>query len=171
MHDRGETPERLWGVRINTPRRRGGRDCPPWANSLQREKWEDRGLVIWDHRSHQIARLTATQALQLLDELQADGGWKQHGIVVGEPVTEISLDDPQQKARSVLINQINLSATQSQELFDVLQRNDTVLRQMSEEEERERQRRLGAVYRLLLNLARRQREQAGAAGVGSDDSE
>jgi hypothetical protein len=152
MHNQNEQDESLWGARINTSGLHGARGCPTWANPAQRERWRDRGLVLWDHRSHQITGLSATHALQILNHLRTNDDWKQHGIIVGEPATQISLDDPEQEAKKVLVNQMSLNATQSQGLFDLLQSNETLLQQMAEKDERERQRRLRAVYEFLLNL-------------------
>jgi hypothetical protein len=126
---------------------------------LQREKWEEQGVVIWDHEAQEITRLTATQALRILDQLRTRTDWKQQGVIVGEPATRISLDNPGEKPQKVLVNQIRLDATQVQGLLDLLQNNEEILQQMSEAEEKESRRRLSAVYDILLKCARRRDEK------------
>jgi hypothetical protein len=90
MYDQNEHHESLWGAKVNTGWQRNTGDCPVWARPVQREKWGEQGVVIWDHGIQQITRLTATQALWILDQLRTRTDWKQHGVIVGEPHETIS---------------------------------------------------------------------------------
>jgi hypothetical protein len=155
MHSQDKQKEPLWGARINRSGLRRTHDCPDWANRLQREKWKERSLVLWDHESHQITGLSVTQALQVLNHLRINDDWKQQGVVVGEPVTRLSIDDPTREPEEVLINQIDLSPAQVQELFNLLRENETMLKEQSEQEERERKQALLQAYNFLLGYAAR----------------
>jgi hypothetical protein len=124
-----------WGVKINTRWQRKAEDCPVWAHPAQREKWTKSGVIIWDHETQQITKLKATQALWVLDQLRTRTDWKQHGMIVGEPATQISLDNPDEEPKSVLFDQIHLNATQSQELLNILEDNEETLQDMSVAEE------------------------------------
>jgi len=155
MHTQDKQIEPLWGARVNRSRSHRTQDCPDWANRLQREKWKERSLVLWDHESHQITGLSATQALQVLNHLRTNDDWKQQGIVVGEPATRLSIDDPTREPEEVLINQMNLSPVQVQELFNLLRENETMLKEQSEQEEREQKRALFQAYDFLLGCAAR----------------
>ena len=157
----------LWGARVNTKWRRGAKDWPPWANRAQRERWPEQGLLLWDDHTEQITRLTATQALGLLDHLRTTDDWEQHGLEVGEPATMLFLDDPERRSEPSLINEIVLSPGQLQEVRELLERYESELQQLSEEEEQERRRTLGKVYRFLLDLASQKKKQD-AAGTDGD---
>jgi hypothetical protein len=89
--------EPQWGARVNTEWRRVSRDYPTWANPRQREKWNERGLVLCDHEAKQITWLSATTTLRLLNQLRTTDGWKKQGLVVGEPAVGFSLNDPERK--------------------------------------------------------------------------
>ena len=154
MQDQDERRE-SWGVKINTSWQRGMGDWPAWARPVQREKWGEQGIVIWNHETQQITKLRATQALWVLDQLRTRTDWKQHGMIVGEPATQISLDNPEEEPKHVLIDQIRLNATQSQELLDILEGNEETLQDMSVAEEEERKKRLAAAYDLILQWGRR----------------
>jgi hypothetical protein len=159
MHDQNEHHESSWGAKVNTGWQRKAGNCPTWAHRAQREKWTEPGVIIWDHEAHQITRLKATQALWVLDQLRTRTDWKQHGMIVGEPATQISLDNPEEEPKHVLIDQIRLNATQSQELLDVLEGNEETLQDMSVAEEEERKKRLAAAYDLILQWGRRKDEE------------
>jgi hypothetical protein len=156
-----------WGARVNTRWRRGAKDWPAWANRAQRERWAEQGLVLWDNGAERITKLTATQALGLLAHLRTTDDWEQHGLEVGEPATTLFLDDPERRPEPSLINEITLSPGQLQEVRELLERYESELQQLSEEEERERSRRLGKVYRFLLDLAS-QKEKQDAARTDGD---
>ena len=150
MHNQDKQDEPLWGTRINRSGFHRAKDCPGWANPLQREKWGKQGLVLWDHESHQVTRLKATQALWVLNHLRTNDDWKQCGITVGEPVMQIWLDDPERKAERVLGSQMDLDPIQVQELFDLLEGSEALLKEISEQEEKERRQALHRAYSILL---------------------
>lgn len=137
-----------WGARINE--RWGAKDYPSWANKHQQEKWCETGLLLWDNTTHQVTRLTASQAFSVLEHLRTHEEWKEEGANFGEPATRISLDDPEHKGEPVLLNQISLTAAQVQELFKLLQRDEMILQKMKAEEEQEISKQLYQAYRHLL---------------------
>ncbi|UCC85667.1 MAG: hypothetical protein JSV81_12460 [Anaerolineales bacterium] len=168
MHNQQQQSGPVWGMRLHS-RAYGEQDYPSWANRAQREKWCDRGLIVWDDKVHQVARLSATQAIGVLDYTRSNDDWKTQGIVVGEPAIRMVLDEPDREPEDVLVNQIELNATQSQELFDYLRNNEARLRELSQVEEREIGEALGRVYRYAIERARKNR--AGEEEKATPDSE
>jgi hypothetical protein len=150
MHCKDEQNRPKWGARINKRALNRTQDYPDWANSRQREKWDEQGLVLWDYESQQITRLWAGQALQLLEHLRTNHDWKQTGVVVGEPATQIFLDDPERKPEQVLNCQFELSPDRAQALFDLLQEGEAILKETSELEEKECRRALNNCYKTLF---------------------
>jgi len=147
------------GIWINSGRY-GAKDYPSWATPAQREKWRDRGLIVWEGESQQIVRLRAGQAIQLLKYLRTNDDWKSQGFTLGEPTTRLVLEEPDRDPENVLLNQIKLDPTQSQELFDYLRINETRLRELDEIEEKERRERLGKVCSFIIERGRRNRALA-----------
>lgn len=158
MYDPNEH-HKSWGAKVNIGWQRKIENCPTWAHPAQREKWTESGVIIWDHETQQITKLKATQALWVLDQLRTRTDWKQHGMIIGEPATQISLDNPEEEPKHVLTDQIRLNATQSQELLDILKGNEETLQDMSAAEEEERKRRLAAAYDLILQWGDREDEE------------
>jgi hypothetical protein len=171
MENQGDRTEPTWGARINTGRFGSQGGCPSWANRLQREKWEERGLVLWDHQAQQITQLSATQTLRILEYLRADDGWKQQGIIVGEPATRLVLDDPEREPEDVLIDQIGLRVSRVQELLELLEANEADLREIAEAEEKERGRLLGKVYAHIIEIGRRNKEKVRDSGDENPDEQ
>jgi hypothetical protein len=171
MENQGDRTEPTWGARINTGRFGSQGGCPSWANRLQREKWEERGLVLWDHQAQQITQLSATQTLRILEYLRADDGWKQQGIIVGEPVTRLVPNDSEREPENVLVDQISLSPSRAQELFELLEANEADLQEIAEAEEKERGRLLGKVYARIIEIGRRNREGMKDSGDENPDEQ
>ena len=143
-----------WGARFNARVRHDASDCPAWAKPLDRDRWVQQGLVVWQQKTQHMVSLSATQALALLDSLRTDDAWTEKGIVIGEPSTRIPLEGPKQEPEEALWNPIRLSPSQTSAIFGLLVRNEETLRKMSKKEEELRGRTLGKVYRLLLRLAK-----------------
>jgi len=149
----------LWGMHINSGRF-AARDYPAWATPAQREKWSERGLVVWENEAQQVTRLRAGQAIQLLEYLGTHDDWKSQGVVVGEPTTRLVLEKPDRAPETVLLNQIKLDPDQSQDLFDYLQSNETRLRELDEIDKAEQGKILGKVYGYIIERGRRNRALA-----------
>jgi hypothetical protein len=171
MDNQNDRTERAWGARINTDRFGNQGGYPSWANQAQCEKWGEQGLILWDHRVQQITKLSATQSLQILEYLRADDGWKQQGIIVGEPATRLVLDDPEREPEDVLIDQIGLRVSRVQELLELLEANEADLREIAEAEENERGRLLGKVYAHIIEIGRRNKEKVRDSGDENPDEQ
>ena len=137
------------GMRVNS-RWLGVQDYSAWATPWQREKWTKQGLILWDSEACRVTRLSATQAVHVLDYLRTDDNWQTHGITVGEPATRLVIGDPDREPEQVLLDEISLTATQSQELLVLLQSNQEALRELSKREEEERGRALHEAYCILF---------------------
>jgi hypothetical protein len=141
--------EPVWGIRLNT-RQASYNDYPAWSNRTQREKWNKRGLTLWDEAQQQITYLRGTQALEVLNALHEGDAWRERGITVGEPTTRINLDDPDKPPQVVLTHQISLNAAQTQELLDYLDHHEAELKRLGDQEEKEQRKVLTNVYTILL---------------------
>jgi hypothetical protein len=139
-----------WGLLIHRSVWHKTRDCPNWANPSQREKWDKRGLILWDHESKLITRLSGGYALQLLEYLRNTDDWKGSSIVVGEPATEISIDEPEREPKQVLTSQFELNPARTQEVFELLLRNEAALKEISDQEEEERGQALQKCYKIIF---------------------
>jgi len=153
-----------WGARVNAGWPRGAKDYPQWARPVDREKWQESGVIVWDHSTQMITRLSATRAVRILDFLRTEKAWQEEGITIGEPATELNLNDPHSKPKHVLTNQMTLDPSRVQQLLELLAKNEAQLKQMSEAEEKDRRRRLGQVYDLLLDLANRAKGKTANGG-------
>lgn len=162
--------EERWGARINDTWQYGLKDWPVWANRIQRSKWTELGLIMWDHQSHIVTKLYATQAIHLLEVLRRTNEWRECGLTVGEPAMQFSISDPEREPGHALVNEMTLDPSQLQALWDLLERNEVQLKRMVEAEEKERRRRLAAVYELLLSLPKKS-EQEQLPDTPSDDSQ
>jgi hypothetical protein len=159
MDEEDSASQVSWGARVNTWWSHEVKDFPDWANPYQREKWAKEGPILWESESRVVLRLSATQALQLLDHLHTEDAWKEEGIVLGEPVTRLVVGRPEQEPERVLINQIHLSPSRSGRLLRRLERNKARLEKLREEEKEERKRARARVSRILLELAQRTEEE------------
>ena len=153
-----------WGARVNAGWPRGAKDHPPWARPVDREKWQEPGVIVWNDDTQTITHISATQALRILDFLRTEKAWQEEGITIGEPATRLCLDDPHSKPQDVLINQITLDPSWVQQLLDLLAKNEAQPKQMSEAEEKEIDRRLWQAYSFLLDLAKRAEDKAVSRG-------
>jgi hypothetical protein len=144
-----------WGVRINTDRRSKAKNYPQWAHPVDQQKWGERGLIVWDRGAQTITRLSATQAVGLLDALRNGDVWKERGIVVGEPTMVFTLDKRDPKREYQLVNTIALVPSQVQELLDFLARHEAELRQISAVEEDEKNEAIWRAHNILIRAAQR----------------
>src|SRR5690349_7861055 len=84
-HNEAENNDASWGARINTSEESTiANDCPSWATPAQQQRWAGLGLVLWNHRAHQIVRLAPVNTLYLLDQLRTQDAWQQQGLTVNE---------------------------------------------------------------------------------------
>lgn len=161
-----EQDEPGWGARVNTRWRGEAKDYPQWTRGIDQSKWGKKGLLLWDHSTQTVTHLSARQAVGLLESFRTEEAWKQEGIVLGENSTKLKLNDPEWEPQTCLLNKIQLSPSQVQELFELLGREEPELRRLSEFEKAEKERRLGQVYSLLLDLAR---EESDAVSTGNEE--
>ena len=155
MQTRTDSQEKQWCVRLNGSSWASAKDWPDWANPHQREKWREKGLIVWDQETQTVARLRGRHALAILAQLRDSDEWEQQGCVVGEPAWRLSLDNPDEKGEPVLADQIVLDPEQATALFDTLVQEEGVLQKMAAEEEAEERRVLAQVYDMLLQAGER----------------
>lgn len=141
-----------WGARINTRERQDKKDCPAWVKPADRDRWTQKGLIIWQEEAQHIIRLSATYVLQVLDQLRSHDALTELGVLIGEPVTHILLEGPDRTPRPALDNPIPLTARQTKALLRLLERNEAKLREMREEEEEVASQALHRVYMHLFRL-------------------
>jgi hypothetical protein len=169
MGTQNQHEEKVWGAKLNASVSHKAADCPAWANWFQREQWRERGLILWDHDTEQIAKLYAAQALEILDYVRTDDHWDQKSIVVGGHAIRMATDHPEQEPRGVFTNEMTLSPTRLCELYELLERSELLLQKMKEEDEAERRRCLSRAYAILLSLDSGQESDEEAVKTESDE--
>lgn len=143
------------GIYLNLHPGPKARDWPAWTNHRQQEKWGKEGLILWDTEAQLVTRISTQQAISLLNHWRNSTKWQEHGFTVGEPVWQLSLNNPEEKARQVLQDPLDLSPQQAQALFDYLRQHEEQLKQMAAAEEQARNHALNQVYDRLIELAER----------------
>ena len=126
-------------------------EIPAWATRVQRETFDETGLVLWNHETKTVTCLSGTYLLELYEEMNAEGTWRQTGVIVGQPVTRISIDHPDEPPRPCLADEIQLNPQQAQEIFALMENKLAVIQQMADEEEKYRRKIMGEVIRLVLS--------------------
>ena len=145
-----DSQEKEWGIRLNESVWNPVKDWPEWANRSQRDSWTQMGVILWSKETRTITRLKGRHALAILAQLRDNPEPLQQGCVVGEPAWEISLNNPGDKGKPALANEMVLSPKQIVTLFDWLEQEEEVLKQMAKEEEAERKRRLAQAFDVLF---------------------
>lgn len=72
-----------WGIHLNFEGYFVSPPNPPsWLTQLQKQDWQQRGVVPWgvDHRI--VTHLYAGYALELLEHLHSDTAWKIKSLVI-----------------------------------------------------------------------------------------
>lgn len=147
MKDKGR-----WGARINAGWPPLTADCPSWARPGQRKDWEEGGLLLWDHETRTITRISATHAIGLLNQLRTTSEWREHGLVVGQPAVRLWLNDPERKPEQVLANEMELGPARLQAVLELLKTHEGELQRQRESEREDRRHRIALVYDLILNF-------------------
>ena len=93
-----------------------------------------RGLVLWDSTHQQIAHLSATYALEILEYMSTDTHGRHYGFVIGTPVIEIDLRDPDAKGIETLSDRITLAPEWCAHLLAALRDNQSMLAKVGERE-------------------------------------
>lgn len=152
------TDEPLWGFHLNDSYI-GDRITPGWLKPDQESNWKQMGLIIWDRKTKQVAKIWAKQALEIMDELLNTADWYENGITVGEPAINLEVPHgnskaikhtPEQDVEWVLINQIYLSGDQAKELLSFLVKKKSILTIIAEQDKKESGKLLAKAYRELL---------------------
>ncbi len=89
---------------------------------------------MWDENLQQLVNISGGFALKILEYLNTSEEWKEIGIIIGEPATQIFIDHPERKSEHVLINQMHLDPERTEGLLVNLQSNISVLQEIEEME-------------------------------------
>lgn len=69
--------QNTWGMHINSGRYLTPTpEYPDWLNPFQKQKWQDRGFVVWDATHRVVTHLYANYALRILALMQETDSWK-----------------------------------------------------------------------------------------------
>lgn len=117
----GDGLKPVWGARFNSGRPPATWDCPFWARPSQRDDWEKRGLLLWDHATRKITWISATHTLSILSQLRTTSEWREHGLVVGQPAVRVRLNDPEREAERVLSDEMEISPGQLPVVLELLE--------------------------------------------------
>jgi hypothetical protein len=150
-----DSQNKEWGLQLNTGAWTRDKNWPDWTTRYQREKWREKGLILWDSETKTVTHLKGRHALALLAHFREHHDWEQEGCAVGEPAWLLSLDKPGDKGEPTLSNQIALDPQQTAALLVLLEKEERALEKMAEEEKEEESRALSKVYNLLIEIAER----------------
>lgn len=139
-----QLPAALTGER-NRPGRLPQSLSPQLRGRDQREKWCDKGLILWDGETKTVARLKGRHALALLAHFRERHEWEQEGYAVGEPAWRLSINTPGDNGRPTLTSKIALDPQQTAALLELLEKEEGALEKMAEEEQI-----IGDMARLVL---------------------
>jgi hypothetical protein len=162
MDDEHSATRVSWAARVNTRVRHDANDCPTWANPADRERWCQKGLILWQTETQHIVRLFATYALQLLEDLHNDDAWHTQGIVVGEPVIHLTWGESGTSSEPGLHNPIRLSPRQTKSLHELLERNRAALEVLKRQEDEDRDRAMKELASILADIYIRSKVQEDA---------
>ena len=160
-----------WGLHINSARYL---DTPPeypdWLNPLQKQEWQDRGLVVWDSISRVVTHLYAGYAIRILENMRETDTWKTNSFIIGSPAYQIPLPNTRRKKQTeetsiesskgglVITNKIELYPEQAKELLDFLTSEEDTLKKIATDEDREAREALRKVFGLIAQYGRKIRE-------------
>ena len=65
------TEGKNWGMVLNASKTNSYSQTPEWVNIIQREKFSERGLIVWDNTAKQVVNLKSRQILQIYDGLKS----------------------------------------------------------------------------------------------------
>lgn len=166
--------QQIWGVEIN--RRGYGNQAVPdlcleWATWADKEDWQKKGVVVWSHDAQRVECFSAVQALQYLEHMRSNSDWEMEGIPILRQSTvlrientrkkkgkgkkdeeDLGAEDKSSKGETVVEERFRLSPDQCVEFLKILETNETALREMADEDERERPRVLREVYSYFLKF-------------------
>jgi hypothetical protein len=156
--------QNTWGVHLNFDGHFSSPpSCPSWLTQLQQQDWQQRGIVVWDAYLRIVAHLYAGYALELLEHLQGNDTWKTHGLVIGSPAFQLSInsaDNPSPKmgGARILENQMELRSDQVQVLIEFLTVQESLLKRISSYDKENAKEALSKVYQLIAAYGRKVRE-------------
>ena len=165
--------QKVWGVEIN--RRNYGNQaipelCLEWIRPIEKQDWPKKGVIVWSHQAQRVEFLSAAHALQYLEHMRTNDGWQLEGMPIVRQSTVIEIEDTSKRKRkamptgeenqnteeksstskTVVEERFRLSPDQSVEFLKILEMNETVLKEMAEEDERECSKALWKAYRYLI---------------------
>lgn len=174
-----------WGARLNRGWRSSlqslssSKELPAWLRGMSVNDWEsERGLVVWDNTAQKMEVLRAEAVLELLRKLRAGVRWRSEGIAITIRFRrQISSEqpDPNRSRKEKIQDEPPASASETEpvyedveeerlrlppeagaEVFAFLQEHEASLRQMTEEDEKQRDEALRRVYQILFRWGHEQ---------------
>ena len=163
--------QNTWGMHINSGRYLAPPpEYPNWLNPFQNQKWQDRGVVVWDATRQVMTHLYASYALKILALMRETDSWKTSSFIVGSPAYQIPIPNTTRKKKTnetvtempqegwVLTNKIELSSDRAAKFFEFLTTQEEALTQIAGDEQRDAREALGRVYSLLAGYDSKRRE-------------
>lgn len=143
--------------------------CPTWASSYQQEKWCERGITISDDRAHTIEHIGALRALLILESMRTSDRWQSEGLNlppnIFQSIPEYPVEPRKSKktGRKVLTTPkstgdkaedilLHLSIILSKELFALLEKHETLIREIAKDDKENAEQVLEDVYELLRKI-------------------
>lgn len=152
-----------WGCHINLSSHDKSEQYPEWVKSLSTYSWCRYGLVVWDKSIQTIAWMSASDALELITNLQTNTS--ETPLVIGEQTTVRSDHRSDHEPKYTLTNKISLDAAQANTLLIFLQANEPILQKMAKEHNEQVKSRLRQAYLVMIRAyLRTKAEEAAQAG-------
>ena len=143
-----------WGYLFVANRRCHPSEIPSLASQSQREKFQEAGLVVWDHETQTITHLSGNYLLGLYEEMKGPDDWRHNGIIIGTPVTQIMIDYPDEPPQDVLTDKIHLVGQPAEEICCLLHDKLDIIRRIAAAEQKHINEIKDEVIRLLISWSK-----------------
>ena len=153
---------------------------PSWLLKTYQKEWmTKRGLVFWDEENHKIEDFSAGEAPALLEKLRKNDKWRKEGIVITRLVTYHKLteqpkpkrsrkkasqpepvsEEAKPKSEQIEEELFRFNVEVGEEIFAFLEKHESLLKEMVEEDEKHRSEVLRQVYSMILGWANAEDEK------------
>lgn len=168
-----------WGVRINKRYAQSlsspssSTTPPSWLRRDERAIWQSGHIVFWDDGSRRIAEQSASQILELLEQLRQRGYWRTEGIPITRRLIRLKSKEQEAEAGENETTQAKktehetleevlwrLNPAAGEEVFAFLQEHEAVLTELVQVEHEETRMRFRDLFQLLYGEDRKKQEES-----------
>ncbi len=147
-----------WGIHLNFDEYLASPPSfPDWLNTLQQQDWQRRGIVVWNANLRIVTHLYASYALEFLEQMPENDGWKSNGFVIGAPTYKLSSDEAV-NGTVTFENKIELTSGQAMGFYDFLSVHKKLLEHIAVRDEETARDALRTIFRMIAVYGRQVRE-------------